>query len=124
MHSHSEVGVAEARAKIAAMETQVKSQMAAAAVPPPSDQMDQRPLAVAIIGTWSNPMMTVRFAAGGSATQTMMNGRQTSGRWSVDAQGQLHAGLMGQDQTAAAWIAGDTLTLSMGKMARAFQRQA
>jgi hypothetical protein len=124
MHGHSEVGVAEARAQMAAMEAQFKSQMQAASVPPPSDQMDPRPLGVAIIGTWSNPMMTVSFAADGSATQTMMNGRQTSGRWSVDAQGQLHAGLMGHDDTASAWIAGNTLTISMGKMALAFERQS
>jgi hypothetical protein len=123
MHSHSEVAMAEARAQMAAMATQVRSQMQAAAVPPPPDQLDTRPLAEAIIGTWSSPMMTVSFAPDGTATQTMMNGHQNSGRWSVDAQGQLHAGLVGHDDTAAAWIAGDTLTISMGKMALAFQRQ-
>jgi hypothetical protein len=123
MHSHSEEGVAGARAQMAAMETQFKSQMAAAAVPPPSDQLDARPLGVAIIGTWSNPMMTVSFAPDGSATQTMMNGRQTTGRWSVDAQGQLHAGLMGKEETAVAWVAGDTLTITMGKMTLPFERQ-
>jgi hypothetical protein len=101
----------------------LQAQMHADATPPPSDQLDARPLAQAIIGTWTNPMMTVSFAADGTGTQTTMNGSPTTGRWSVDAQGQLHAELMGQDQTAAAWIAGDTLTISIGTMALAFQRQ-
>ena len=95
-----------------------------ATVPPPADQLDQRPLAQAIIGTWSSPLMTVSFAADGSATQTIaMTGKQSSGRWSVDAQGQLHAGLDSEDESANAWISGDTLTISMGGRSLAFQRQ-
>jgi hypothetical protein len=122
MHG-GEVARAEARAQMAAVATQFQAQVHADATPPPSDQLDARPLTQAIIGTWKNPMMTVSFAADGTGTQTVMNGRETSGRWSVDAQGQLHATLMGQDQTAAAWIAGDTLTISIGTMALAFQRE-
>jgi hypothetical protein len=106
---------------MASMAAQFQTQAQAAAVPPPSEQLDARPLGEAIVGTWSSPFMTVSFAPDGTATQTMMNGRQMSGRWSVDAQGQLHAGRAGHDDAAAAWIAGDTI--SMGKMALAFQRQ-
>jgi hypothetical protein len=123
MHG-GEVARAEARAQMATMATQFQAEVHADATPPPSDQLDARPLAQAIIGTWKNPMMTVSFAVDGTATQTMMNGRETSGQWSVDAQGQLHATLMGQDETAAAWIAGDTLTISIGTMALAFQRES
>lgn len=72
---------------------------------------------------YSSAGMTVSFAPDGTANQTMMNGRQMSVHWCVDAQGQLHAGLAGHDDSAAAWIAGDTLTISMGKMALALQRQ-
>jgi hypothetical protein len=122
MHG-GEVARAEARAQMAAMATQFQAQVHADATPPAADQLDARPLAQAIIGTWKNPMMTVSFAADGTGTQTAMNGRATSGRWSVDAQGQLHATLMGQDQTASAWIAGDTLTISIGTTALAFQRE-
>jgi hypothetical protein len=122
-HAHTEVAYAEARAQMASMAAQFQTAAQAAAVPPPSDQLDARPLADAIVGTWSSPFMTVSFAPDGTATQTMMNGRQMSGRWSVDAQGQLHAGLAGHDDCAAAWIAGDTLTISMGQMALTFQRQ-
>jgi hypothetical protein len=124
-NAHGEVGRAEARAQLAAMAANLTSQLHAAAVPPPSTQLDPRPLAQAIIGTWTNPMMTVTFAPDGTATQTIaMTGKQNSGRWSVDAQGQLHAGLDGHDDSASAWIAGDTLTISMGTMALPFQRQA
>jgi hypothetical protein len=123
LHAHGEVARAEARAQMAAMGTQLQAQLHADTTPPPGDQLDTRPLVQAIVGTWRNPIMTVSFAADGTGTQTMMNGRETSGQWSVDAQGQLHAQLMGQDQTAAAWIAGDTLTISIGTQALAFQRQ-
>lgn len=122
MHG-GEVARAEARAQMATMAAQFQAEVHGDATPPPSDQLDARPLAQAIIGTWKNPMMSVSFAADGTGTQTMMHGRETSGQWSVDAQGQLHATLMGQDQTAAAWIAGDTLTISIGTMALAFQRE-
>ncbi len=124
MHTHSEVAVAEARAQMAAMATQFTSQMHENAVPPPSDQRDPRPLNVAIIGTWSNAFMTVAFAADGTGTQTLANGRQMTGRWSVDDQGRLHAGLVGHDDVATAWIAGTTLTISVGAMALTFERQA
>jgi hypothetical protein len=123
MHGHGEVAMAEARAQMASMAKQFQQQAQAAAVPPPSSELDQRPLAEAIIGTWTSPFMTVSFAADGTAAQTMMNGKQMSGRWSVDAQGQLHAGLAGREDAAAAWIAGDTLTISMGTMALTFERQ-
>jgi hypothetical protein len=124
-HGRGEVGRAEARAQMASMVTKFTSQVEGAPVPPRADQLDQRPLTEAIIGTWSSPLMTVSFAPDGTATQTIaMTGKQTSGRWSVDAQGQLHAGLGGQDESANAWISGDTLTISMGGMSLAFQRQA
>jgi hypothetical protein len=122
LHAHGEVARAEARAQMGAMATQLQAQLHADPTPPPSDQLDARPLAQAILGTWRNPMMTVSFAADGTGTQTMMNGQQTAGRWSVDAQGQLHIDLMGQDQTAAAWITGNTLTLSIGPQALSFTR--
>lgn len=123
-HGHGEVGRAEARAEMASMMTQFTSQVEGATAPPPADQLDQRRLAQAIIGTWSSPLMTVSFAADGSATQAIaMTGKQSSGRWSVDAQGQLHAGLDGQDESANAWISGETLTISMGGRSLAFQRQ-
>jgi hypothetical protein len=121
-HGHDENAQAEARANMEAMASQFKAQMQQNAVEPPSDKRDSRPLVDAIVGTWSNPFMTVTFAADGTATTTTRNGRQTSGRWSVDAQGQLHAGLAGKDNVGQAWIAGTSLTISQDGMGLTFER--
>jgi hypothetical protein len=121
-HGHDENSLAETRANMAAMATQFKAQLQQNAVQPPPDQRDARPLAEAIVGTWSSAFMTVTFAADGTATSTAPNGRQTSGRWSVDAQGQLHAGLAGKDNVGQAWISGTTLTISEDGMGITFER--
>lgn len=121
-HGHDENSRAEARANMAAMAGQFKTQLQQNAVEPPPDQRDSRALAEAIVGTWNNPFMTVTFAADGTATSTAPNGRQTSGRWSVDAQGQLHAGLAGKENVGQAWIAGTSLTISEDGMALTFER--
>jgi len=123
MLRHDENARAEARAQLAAMGHQLQSRMAQAAVPPPAEQRDPRPLAQAIIGTWSNPFMTLTFASDGTATTTTSRGQQQSGRWSVDDQGHLHAGLNGQDMAGEAWVVGNTLTVSTGGMGMAFERQ-
>lgn len=121
-HKHDEVATAEARAQMSAMATQFKAQMQQNAVPPPPPQLDARPLAEAIIGSWTSPFMSVTFAPDGTATSTAPNGRQTSGQWSVDPQGHLHASIAGHDNVGEAWISGTTLTISEGGMGLAFQR--
>jgi hypothetical protein len=40
-----------------------------------------------------------------------MFGSDKNGRWSIDADGKLRAGIMGHEQSVDAWIAGDTLTI-------------
>jgi hypothetical protein len=121
--NHDENARAEARAQLAAMGNQFQANMAQAAVPPPADQRDPRPLAQAILGSWSSRFMTVTFAPDGTATTTMAGGRQQTGQWSVDAQGHLHAGMGGQDTVGDAWIVGNTLTVSTGAMGLTFERQ-
>jgi hypothetical protein len=123
-HGHDEQSLAETRANMAAMAAQFKAQMQQNAVQPPPDQRDTRPLAEAIVGTWSSAFMTVTFAADGTATSAAPNGRQTSGRWSVDAQGLLHAGIAGKDNVGQAWISGTTLTISEDGMGITFERTA
>ncbi len=122
--NHDENARAEARAQMAAMGHQFQARMAQAAVPPPAEQRDPRPLAEAILGSWKSAFMTLTFAPDGTATSTTSAGRQTSGRWSVDAQGQLHAGVGGQDNVGEAWIVGNTLTVSTGTMGLTFERQS
>ena len=123
-HGHDERSLAETRANMAAMAAQFKAQMQQNAVQPPPDQRDTRPLAEAIVGTWSSAFMTVSFGADGTATSTAPNGHQTAGRWSVDAQGLLHAGLAGKDNVGQAWISGTTLTISEDGMGITFERAA
>ena len=53
-HGHDENSLAETRANMAAMAAQFKAQMQQNAVQPPPDQRDTRPLAEAILGTWSS----------------------------------------------------------------------
>lgn len=98
---HDETSRAETRANMAAMAAQFKAQMQQNAVQPPSDQRDARPLAEALVGTWTSAFMTVTFGADGTATSTTPNGRQTSGQWSVDARGSSTPGSLGM--TTLAW---------------------
>jgi hypothetical protein len=122
LRSHNESTVAEARAQAAAMGSQFTAQAMQAAIPPPPEQRDARPLAEAIIGSWTSPFISVTFAADGTVTSTMLNGRQMAGQWSIDAQGQLHAGIAGNDNVGEAWVVGNTLTVSEGGMGLSFQR--
>lgn len=111
----------EARAGIAKAGESLKAAFEGSAQPPAPDARDPRPLAEAILGTWKNPLVTVTFSEGGTATLRMFTGDKT-GRWSVDASGRLRADLMGQERTADAWIAGDTLTVVAEGRALTFTR--
>jgi hypothetical protein len=122
LRTHDESAIAEARAEGASMATQFKAQLQQAAVPPPAEQRDTRPLAETIIGAWTSPFISVTFAAVGTVTSTMPNGRQMAGQWSIDAQGHLHAGIAGKDNVGEAWVVGNTLTVSDGGMGLTFQR--
>jgi hypothetical protein len=123
-HKHDEVSVAESRAQMQAMGEQLKAQVFGSTTPPPSDQQDQRPLAEAIVGSWSNGFISVVFGADGTVSGSMPNGRQMNGHWSVDPQGQLRSDAFGKDEAAPAWVAGTTLTISAGGRAITFQRQS
>ena len=85
---------------------------------------DPRPLAEAIVGTWQTGPIKVTFNAGGTMTTNLPGGVGRDGQWSVDAAGQLHAQIGGQDEAGKAWVAGDVLTVTMGGEARQFQRVA
>ncbi len=111
----------EARARIASLEDAVKTAFA----PSPAAHTtarDPRPLAEAILGTWSNGFITATFTADGAVTTRMFQG-EMRGRWSVDAGGRLHADLAGREQTAEAWVAGDQLTISADGEELSFTRE-
>lgn len=104
-----EVKKAEARAEMAAI-----AHAAQPGAPPPASERDPRPLAEAIVGTWTNGMLTVTFDADGTATMDLPRGNQRQAHWSVDSQGRLVADVMGEQQAGEAWVAGDHLNITLG----------
>jgi hypothetical protein len=101
----------EARAELAGFSNAVKAAFAPPSEAAPSGSRDPRPLAQAILGTWSNGFVTVTFHSDGRASTNTM-GREKPGRWSVDAQGRLHADVADRQIVAEAWVAGDELVVS------------
>lgn len=93
-----------------------------AAAPPPAGNRDQRPLAEAIQGAWSNGAITATFSENGTFSITMPLGNARSGHWSVDGNGKLVADLAGRNQATDAWIVGNQLTVSLGGSAITLQR--
>jgi hypothetical protein len=100
----------EARANLAGISNAVEAAFAAPNPPPAPEARDPRPLAQAILGTWSNGLVTVTFSADGQASTQMM-GRDRPGYWSIDADGRLHADVAGQQIVAEAWVSGDQLSV-------------
>jgi hypothetical protein len=81
---------------------------------PPDSELDSRPLAEAIVGRWTNGMVTLDFEAGGTVSVSMPGGVQREAHWSVDAQGRLVADVMGKKEAGEAWIAADRLSIKQG----------
>ncbi len=91
---------------------------------PPAAARDPRPLAEAILGSWTSPMLILLFAGDGSVTATLAGGMKRSGRWSVDASGKLVSDVTGGDGAADAWVSGDRLTIELNGQALTLQRGA
>ncbi len=125
LRSHDQVVRAEARAEFeqlaGAEKARIEASMVRGAVAPPPDQRDPHPLAASLPGTWSGAGAKAVFRADGTAVMTWF-GNEVPARWSVDPHGQLHLGLNGRDQPVEAWIAGDTLTVTMDGTGFSFQR--
>ena len=111
MLSGDQVRRNEARAELGAIghafEAMVDSTPAASTPTP-----DPRPLAEAIVGTWSSPVVTVTFTADGGVTVRVF-GTERRGRWSVDGHGRLQSDIMGQMGTADARVHGNQLTVAL-----------
>ncbi len=125
LRSHDQVVRAEARAELeqlaGAEKARLEASMVKGAVAPPPDQRDARPLTASLPGTWAGAGAKAIFRTDGTAAMTWF-GREMDGRWSVDPQGKLHLGLGGRDQAVDAWIADDTLTVTMDGTGFSFQR--
>ncbi|HYM66259.1 MAG TPA: hypothetical protein VEW68_03110 [Patescibacteria group bacterium] len=124
MRSHDEVTAAEARAQAAHMESTMKAALQSGAVPPPAAGRDPRPLQEAILGSWSNAVMSVSFAADGTLSAVMPGGMRRSGHWSVDSAGNFQSDVTGPLTPAEAWVSGDELTVTIGGTGLTFQRVA
>jgi len=102
--------VNEARARIAGIGHAMEAAFTPSA-PPAADGRDSRPLSEAIVGTWSNAMVSVTFSTDGTFDAHVF-GTARSGRWSVDADGRLRAAITGGEGSVDAFVAGDQLTVT------------
>ncbi len=110
----------QAAARLAGMEHSIRQTNAA---PPPAEQRDVRPLAEAVLGSWTTGLLTLTFEAGGVVSGALPGGRKAIGHWHVSEDGKLHSDIMGDDESAEAWVAGDKLTVSRpGEIAMTFTR--
>jgi hypothetical protein len=117
----SEAARAEAMAQLQAMGAAMRATVAGDATPPPPDQRDSRPLAEAIVGSWTNGFVTIDFNSDGTATGSAA-GRHHDGHWSVDSSGKLVADVMGHSQAVDAWVTADGLTIADNGSAMKFSR--
>ena len=104
-----EVKGAEARAQLAAAGNAMR-----AGSRPADSELDPRPLATAILGKWTNGMVTLDFDKDGTVAVTMPMGMERKASWSIDAQGRLVADVMGEKEAGEAWVAGDQLSIKQG----------
>jgi len=122
MRSHDPIQVAEARAQAAAMANVMKSTLNHGVTPPPAEGRDSRPLAQAIVGSWSNAVMSVSLVADGTLNATLPGGTKRAGHWSVDSSGNFVSDIAGPLTPAQAWVSGDELTVEIGGSSMTFQR--
>jgi hypothetical protein len=115
--------LAETGATVKAFEQSVNEATGPPGMRAPTENLDPRPLAEAILGTWSNPMLRVSFVPDGTATAAMPGGRRHVARWAAGADGTLHTDIWGREVVSAAWVAGDQLTLSREEKTLIFNRQ-
>jgi hypothetical protein len=120
--SHDSVQAAEARAELDAIKNAMQADRVGAAVQPPADQRDPRPLVEAIIGTWRTGPMSLSFLPDGTMVATLPGGHEQRGGWSIGADGRLHASGEGRDRASDAWVAGDVLTISEDGQGMAYHR--
>ncbi len=101
----------EVRAELESVGDAFKASVGPAPVAAPADGRDPRPLAEAVVGTWTNGLMKVTFSTDGTVTTNML-GVKRNGHWSVDG-GRLHSDITGKPGTADAWVVGDNLTIAV-----------
>jgi hypothetical protein len=115
----------DARAGLAGLGHRLEAAFAESATPPAEQDRDPRPLGEAILGTWTNPMMTVTFSGDGRVSATVrLLGTRREGHWSVHGGDRLRADITGQMATAEAWVAGNRLTIAAEGGGLTFTRES
>ena len=111
----------EARAELESVGDTFKASVVPTPTAPPAEGRDPRPLAEALIGTWTNGLMKVTFAADGMVTMDTLAVKR-NGHWSVDGAGRLRADITGKAETADAWVVGNQLTIAVAGEGLTFTR--
>jgi hypothetical protein len=112
----------DAHAVLASVTDAINASVVDAPATPPASAGNPRPLEQALVGTWTNGVVTVTFSADGTVTMNTF-GIDRRGRWSVNA-GRLTSDVTGQAGTVDAWVAGHTLTIAMDGTGYTLTRQA
>ena len=68
--------------------------------PAPTGELDPRPLAEAILGTWQTGPISMVFMPDGTMVATLPGGQQRRGHWSIGSDGKLHSDATGRDQAS------------------------
>jgi hypothetical protein len=112
----------EARARLQGMMDGLSAEPSGSDEQEATSENGGRPLEEAIVGTWSNIMMTVTLRADGTAEVELPGGKRQTGDWSLDASGRLHSEALGNETGAQVHLAGNRLTVSMNGMGLTFDR--
>ena len=117
--------IAEASAHIAALKHAVEGP-APHVIADGSDRTHSSHLrADELYGTWTNPLVTIRFMKNGTATMMpALGGARRDGHWSVDASGRLITDATGNLEPLEASLNGNQLTIVIDGQRVAFTRGA
>lgn len=118
-----EVAAAEARARMAAIDHEMKSYFPDGASFA-SERMEPATLAKAIVGDWTSPFLSLSVRGDGTFATQLPDGSRSEGHWSLDADGQLHVDLMGAPVVAGVSVDGDDLTMLLNGQAIKLRREA
>ncbi len=105
------VALAEARAGVAGLMEAVREPTIE-----PTDSSDEIAGALtreALVGNWTHPLVTAKFADSGTLVITTITGTSRTGKWFVDREGRLVSDATGTMQPADAMLDGDRLTIQV-----------
>jgi len=114
-------GFAEARADAAGLIDAAQASIAAAS-DRPREHLGGSVVRDALVGKWTHPLVTLTFAADGTATVTTILGATKEGHWSVDGHGRLVTDATGAMAPTDAALEGGRLTIQLESQRLTFTR--